>query len=187
MRENYDICTGNGHKKSHRAKKLAFGRNETPSTPVNQKQQDLDYTEFFQVHPKFPLTTSETLSCAKAALLRIRVLFNNIDCTRSHKFYTVQSSALRRDILSMCDVIHCKRHIVTDIKVTIKILKKGTLALSLSLLWPGIVVRGNSGQKIGDLEISGIVEMKLFFVDRGHWGSIFVECQFFYPVAFFLG
>ena len=121
MRENYDICTGNVHKKSHRAKKLAFGRNETPSTPVNQKQPDLDYTEFFQVHPKFPLTTSETLSCAKAVLLRIRVLFNNIDCTRSHKFYTVRSSALRRDVLSMCDVIHCKRHIVTDIKVTIKI------------------------------------------------------------------
>ena len=79
MREKHDICTGNGHKKSHRAKKLAFGRNDTPSTPVNQKQQDLNYTEFFQVHPKFPLTTSETLSCAEAALLRIRVLFNNID------------------------------------------------------------------------------------------------------------
>ena len=168
MRANHDICTGNGHKKSHQAKKLAFGRNDTPSTPVNQKQQDLDYTEFFQVHLKFPLTTSETLTSAIASLLRIRVLFNDIDWTRSHKFYTVRLTSARRDTMSMCDVIHCKRHIVTDIKVTIKILKKGTLALSLSLLWPGIVVRGNSGQKIGDLEISGIVEMKFFFVERGH-------------------
>ena len=50
-----------------------------------------------------------------------------------------------------------------------------------------IVVRGNYGQKLSDLEILGIVEFMLFSVIRGPWGSIFVECQFFYPVAFFLG
>ena len=47
-----------------------------------------------------------------------------------------------------------------------------------------IVVRGNYGQKLSDLEILGIVEFMLFSVIRGPWGSIFVECQFFYPVAF---
>ena len=49
-------------KKSHWAKKFAFGRNDTPRAPVNQNQQKLDYVRFFQVNLKFPLTTSDTLS-----------------------------------------------------------------------------------------------------------------------------
>ena len=47
------------------------------------------------------------------------------------------------------------------------------------------VVRGNHGQQLSDLEILDIVEFMLFSVIRGPWGSVFVECKFFYPVAFF--
>ena len=47
------------------------------------------------------------------------------------------------------------------------------------------IVRGNNGEKRGDLEILGIVEFSLFFVSRGRWGPIFAECHFLYPVAFF--
>ena len=50
-----------------------------------------------------------------------------------------------------------------------------------------IIVRGNNGEKMGDLEILDIVEFLLFLVSRGQWGSIFVECHFFCPVAFSQG
>ena len=83
--------------------------------------------------------------------------------------------------------------------VHVESLRKGIYSLRSSL--PGIfnhfcgsradivvrVVRGNYGQQLSDLEILDIVEFMLFSGVRRPWGSIFVECKFFYPVAFFLG
>ena len=153
-------------KKSHWVKILAPGRNRTPKTYVNQKYHKLDYIRHFHVIPKFPLTIMRR---SGAGFYEIRTILTISERIGSHEFCGEQTESFKLDHTThVVNVSHRKLHIVTDTKVTWKFLKKGTLALSLSHLWPGIVVRGNSGQKIGDLEISGIVEMKLFFVERGH-------------------
>ena len=132
-------------KKSHQVKKMALGGNETPKTYGNQKYIDLDYVRNFQVNLKFPLTSSRQSTVVFASFTSIIRSHTNKTPQELYSETNLKSATCSARLLSSFS----KLHIVTDVKVTIKILKKGTLALSLSQFQ---LYKQEKGKKISDIE-----------------------------------